>query len=116
MISTNYVFPRIIKASEEKALIWDQTYWKLFSLYLAYFTDLNAIQKTKSFCTMCVRRQRLGVNVHLVYELINRKLLPALRLGSLKVRKSTLIDFVERYEGMDLSDLDNIKELQQNMN
>ena len=60
----------------------------------------------------------LGVNVHLhlVYELINRKLLPALRLGSLKVRKSTLIDFVERYEGMDLSDLDNIKELQQNMN
>ena len=45
MISTNYVFPRIIKASEEKALIWDQTYWKLFSLYLAYFTDLNAIQK-----------------------------------------------------------------------
>ena len=48
----------IIKASEEKALIWDQTYWELFSLYLAYFTDLNAIQKTKSFCTMCVRRQR----------------------------------------------------------
>ncbi len=53
----------------------------------------------------------LGVNVHLVYELINRKLLPALRLGSLKVRKSTLIDFVERYEGMDLSDLDNIKRI-----
>ena len=51
----------------------------------------------------------LGVNVHLVYELINRKLLPALRLGSLKVRKSTLIDFVERYVGRDLSDLDNIK-------
>lgn len=39
------LFPRIIKASEEKALIWDQTYWELFSLYLAYFTDLNAIQK-----------------------------------------------------------------------
>ena len=45
MISTYYVFPRIIKTREEKALIWDQTYWKLFSLYLAYFTDLNAIQK-----------------------------------------------------------------------
>ncbi|RHQ39423.1 hypothetical protein, partial [Roseburia sp. AF25-25LB] len=25
MISTNYAFPRIIKVSEEKALIWDQT-------------------------------------------------------------------------------------------
>lgn len=58
----------------------------------------------------------LGVNVNMVYELIKRKLLPALRLGGLKVRKSTLIDFVERYERMDLSDLDNIKELQQNMN
>ena len=45
MISTNYVFPRIIQTRDEKALIWDQTYWKLFSLYLAYFTDLNAIQK-----------------------------------------------------------------------
>ena len=43
MISTNYVFPRIIKVSEEKTLIWDQTYWELFSLYLAYFTDLNAM-------------------------------------------------------------------------
>ena len=45
MISTNYVFPHIIKASEEKALIWNQTYWELFSLYLAYFTDLSAAIK-----------------------------------------------------------------------
>ena len=35
----------------------------------------------------------LGVNVHLVYELINRKLLPALRLGSLKVRKSIATEY-----------------------
>jgi hypothetical protein len=39
------MFFHVLKASEEKALIWDQTYWELFSLYLAYFTDLNAIQK-----------------------------------------------------------------------
>ena len=39
------LFPRIIKASEEKALIWDQTYWELFSLYLAYFTDLMLFKR-----------------------------------------------------------------------
>ena len=53
----------------------------------------------------------LGINVHLVYELIKKGLLPALKLGSLKIRKSSLEDFVAKYEGMDLSDLDNIKEL-----
>ena len=53
----------------------------------------------------------LGINIHLVYDLIKRGLLPALKLGSLKVRKSSLEDFVAKYEGMDLSDLDNIKEL-----
>lgn len=53
----------------------------------------------------------LGVNVHLIYELINKGLLPALKLGSLKIRKETLKEFVSKYEGMDLSNLDNIKEL-----
>lgn len=53
----------------------------------------------------------LGINVHLVYDLIKRGLLPALKLGSLKIRKSSLDDFVNKYEGMDLSDLANIKEL-----
>lgn len=53
----------------------------------------------------------LGVNVHIVYNLIKKGLLPALKLGSLKIRKETLQEFISKYEGMDLSDLDNIKEL-----
>lgn len=53
----------------------------------------------------------LGVSIHLVYELINKGLLPALKLGSLKIRKETLDEFTKKYEGMDLSDLDHIKEL-----
>lgn len=53
----------------------------------------------------------LGVNVHVVYDLIKKGLLPALKLGSLKIRKETLEEFIKKYEGMDLSDLDNIKEL-----
>ena len=53
----------------------------------------------------------LGCNVHLVYDLVNKGLLPAIKLGSLKIRKSTVEDFISKYEGMDLSDLDNIIEL-----
>ena len=52
-----------------------------------------------------------GVNVHVVYDLIKKGLLPALKLGSLKIRKKSLESFLEKYEGMDLSDLDNITEL-----
>lgn len=53
----------------------------------------------------------LGVNVHIVYSLIKKGILPALKLGSLKVRKLAIEDFIAKYEGMDLSDLDNIVEL-----
>ena len=51
------------------------------------------------------------LGVHLVYALIRKGLLPALKLGSLKVRRASLESFISRYEGMDLSDLDNITEL-----
>lgn len=53
----------------------------------------------------------LGCNVHLVYNLINKGLLPAMRLGSLKIRASSLIEFLAKYDGKDLSDLNNIVEL-----
>ena len=53
----------------------------------------------------------LGVNIHIIYDLIKKGLLPALKLGSLKIRKQTLESFLEKYEGMDLSDLDNISAL-----
>jgi len=43
-----------------------------------------------------------------VYELIRHGLLPALKLGNLKVRGVALEAFLEKYEGYDLSDLDNI--------
>lgn len=34
-----------------------------------------------------------------------------MKLGSLKVRRVSVENFISKYEGMDLSDLDNIKEL-----
>ncbi len=49
-------------------------------------------------------------NKSVVYNLINKGLLPCLILGHKKVRKVALENFLEKYEGMDLSDLDNIRE------
>ena len=50
----------------------------------------------------------MKVNVHKVYDLIHAGLLPALKLGSIKIRKESLEEFLRKYDGMDLTDLDNI--------
>lgn len=56
----------------------------------------------------------LKANSDLVYALIRKGYLKALKLKSLKVRKSTLEKFLEKYDGCDLSDLNNVKELDYN--
>ena len=53
----------------------------------------------------------IKTNQAYVYRLINAGLLPVLKLGSYKVRKTSLLSFLEKYEGKDLNDLDNIKNL-----
>lgn len=55
--------------------------------------------------------KRLKTNRNFVYELINKKLLVAMKLGSLKVRNSEINRFLRDYDGKDLTDLSNIKEL-----
>lgn len=46
----------------------------------------------------------IHTNLAYVYSLINSGLLPALKLGSYKVRKEALTRFLEEYEGKDLTD------------
>ena len=46
-----------------------------------------------------------------IYELIRNGYLPAIKLGSMKVLKSSLEKFLIINEGKDLSDLNNIKSL-----
>lgn len=53
----------------------------------------------------------LKVNKNAVYDLIRRRILTALKLGRLKVTKPTLLKFLREYDGKDLSNLDDIKEL-----
>lgn len=53
--------------------------------------------------------QILHTNPAFVYKIINLGLLPALKLGSIRVRKDALDEFLRRYEGYDLSDPLDIK-------
>lgn len=47
-----------------------------------------------------------------IYQLIYKDYLPAIKLGSIKILKSSLEKFLIVNEGNDLSDLDNIKKLE----
>lgn len=62
--------------------------------------------------TVAETAKLLKTNPNYVYSLIKKGLLPALNVGSLKIRRTSLLKFLEEYEGKDLSDLDNIKELE----
>lgn len=53
----------------------------------------------------------LKVNVGFVHKLRKAGILKCMYCGSYKVRKVTLLKFMEEYDGKDLSDLNNIKEM-----
>lgn len=55
----------------------------------------------------------LKTNQDFVYKLHNAGVLTFMKLGRLKVRKTTLERFLEKYDGMDISDPFNIKELKE---
>lgn len=56
--------------------------------------------------------QILKCNVDMVHRLRKSGLLPFLKLGSYKCRKQAIEEFLEKYEGKDLTDPFNIKELE----
>ena len=53
----------------------------------------------------------LKTNVDYVHKLRKAGILPFIKLGQYKVRKQSLELFLERYEGKDLTDPFNVKEL-----
>ncbi len=53
----------------------------------------------------------LKTNVDYVHKLRKAELLPFLKLGQFKVRHEALTAFLEKYEGRDLTDPFNVKEL-----
>lgn len=61
--------------------------------------------------TVAETAKLLKSNNNYVYELIKKGFLPALKLGSYKVRKGALIEFLQKYEGKDLTDLNKVEDL-----
>lgn len=55
--------------------------------------------------------QILKTNTDYVYRLYRSGLLRFIKVGRLKCRKSTLEAFIAKYDGMDISDPENVKPL-----
>ncbi len=53
----------------------------------------------------------LHTSPNYIYSLIEKGYLPAVKLGSIKILKSSLENFLIVNEGNDLSNLDNVKKL-----
>ncbi|HAT4219443.1 TPA: helix-turn-helix domain-containing protein [Clostridium perfringens] len=53
----------------------------------------------------------LKANKNTVYALINKKMLGALKLKSLKVPEYAIEEFFRKYQFMDLSNLEDIKDM-----
>ncbi len=53
----------------------------------------------------------LGISKNKVYDLIHSGLLPAIKIGGLKIRSSSLQNFLAAYEGYDITDPDNIRKI-----
>lgn len=53
----------------------------------------------------------LKTSKNTIYALINKKMLVALKLKSLKIPEYAIEEFFRKYQFMDLSDLDNIKNM-----
>ena len=47
----------------------------------------------------------------IVYDLIKSGTLRALKLGRYKIRRTTLLEFLEKYETYDITDINDIKQL-----
>ncbi|HBA04272.1 MAG TPA: DNA-binding protein [Clostridium sp.] len=55
----------------------------------------------------------IKTNKTYVYELIKAGLLPVLKLGSYKIRKVSLEEFLSRYEGKDITNPRDIKDIKE---
>ena len=76
-----------------------------FKLWRQKIENQNIIKKLYSVIEVS---KMLGIGKAKVFELINGGYLPAMNLGGMKVRKETIDEFLTKYEGYDLTDINNI--------
>ena len=61
--------------------------------------------------TVSETAELLKVNRNSVYDLLRKNIIRGIKIGSLKITRKELLDFLERNNGKDLSNLEEIKEL-----
>lgn len=65
--------------------------------------------ETKMVYTVSEVSQILGVNRNCLYNLINAGIIKTMKLGRQKITFNSLMEFLNNYDGYDLTDLANIK-------
>lgn len=66
------------------------------------------MEKNKVLFTVAEVGKMFGIGKPKVYELIRNDYLPALNLGGLKIKKSTIDEFLATYENCDFTDMKNV--------
>lgn len=61
--------------------------------------------------TVSETAELLKVNRNSVYDLLRKNVIRGIKIGSLKITRTELLEFLEKNNGKDLSDLDDIKDL-----
>lgn len=79
--------------------------WRIHNLMKGVSQTDNVLYTVKEVAIL------LKTNVDYVHKLRKAGLLPFLKLGQYKVRREALIEFLSRYEGKDLTNPFQIKEL-----
>ncbi|WP_097026145.1 helix-turn-helix domain-containing protein [Clostridium peptidivorans] len=55
--------------------------------------------------------ERLKTNKNFIYLLIKKGFLKSLKIGSMKIRNTEINRFLQEFDGKDLTDLNNVKDL-----
>lgn len=72
-------------------------------------TDQKISIKDKVLLSVKDLKIVLGLGEGSIYKILHAGLLPYLNIGGIKVRKSAVEEFAAKFEGYDLTDIDNIK-------
>lgn len=72
---------------------------------------MEVVKQMEVLYTVSETAKLLKTNVDYIHKLRKAGLLPFMKLGSYKVSKVALDEFLNKYQGMDLTDPFNVKEL-----
>ena len=74
----------------------------------SYIMERENMEENKVLFSVAEVGKMFGIGKVKVYELIKKGYFPALYLGGLKIKKTTLEEFLSKYEGYDFKDLTNV--------